>query len=100
MNFSRLLPALKGLALMFAANEVAAATPHVQKAIGELPADLKAADPIGAFVTTAKNAYEAIKADPNMQTSLTGLLGAVASAFTSALFDSGAPAASDPAQSG
>lgn len=78
---SRLLTPLKALALAFAANEVAAATPHVEKALNEIPEDLRASDPIGAFLTTAKAAYEGIKADPAIVPSLTGLLGALAHAF-------------------
>lgn len=77
---SRILPMLKALALTFAANEFAAAAPYVQKAVGEVSDDLRAADPVGAFVTTAKSAYDAMKADAAVTgaLSLTGLLGAVA----------------------
>lgn len=80
---SRILLMLKSLALSFAASEVAVATPYVQKAVGELSDDLKSADPVGAFVTTAKNAYDAMKADPQFTSglSLTGVLGATAHAL-------------------
>lgn len=80
---SRILSMLKGLAFAFAATEVAAATPYAQKALGELSDDLKSADPVAAFVNTAKNAYDAMKADEAFTSglSLTGLLGATAHAL-------------------
>lgn len=82
-DFSRLLPTLKGVAIMFAANEVAAATPYVKKALDEVPDDIKSADPVAAFLKTATDAYNAMKVDPKVVPSFTGLLGAVAGAFVS-----------------
>lgn len=80
MNFSRIGGALIALACSFAANEVEAATPHVKEAVDKLDDALRSSDPIGAFVDVAWEAYQSIKADPNMVPSLTGLLGAVAQA--------------------
>jgi hypothetical protein len=81
MNLSRILPTIKTLALAFAAKEVEAAAPYVKKAVDELDDDLRATDPIGAFVATAKAAYDGMKADAAFTDglSLTGILGAVAS---------------------
>jgi hypothetical protein len=78
---SRLLTPLKAFALAFAASEVAAAVPHVQKALDEVAPDLKAADPVAALLMTAQNAWVAMKADPAVVPSFTGLMGALASAF-------------------
>ena len=81
MNFSRLLLPLKAFALGFAATEVAAATPHVEAALAEVPDDLKASDPGAALLATGAKAWAAMKADPAATPSFTGLLGALASAF-------------------
>lgn len=77
---SRFLPAIVAFAAGFAAPEVSAATPYVQKAVGELPADLKSNDPSGAMLKTALDAWNAMKADPAVKPSLTGILGAAAQA--------------------
>ena len=96
---SRILPALVAFGAGFAAPEVAAATPYVQKAIGELSADLKSNDPVGALLATATNAYNAMKADPGVVPSFTGILTAAAQAamggFAAFNAPDPAPAAAD-----
>lgn len=79
---SRILAMLLAFVQSFAAKEMAAATPYVQKAVGELSDDIKASKPLVAFTKTAHDAMEAMAADPNVVPSLTGVLGATAQAIS------------------
>lgn len=76
MNVSRILPAVGALAASIAATEVQNCRPFIDKALDELPADLKSGDPTHALLATAKEAGSAMLAAGFQNISLLGLLGA------------------------
>lgn len=70
------------MALAFASSEVAAAKPFVQSALAEIPADLKASNPVAAFGTTVANAAGKIAA-AGVKVAFTGIVGALAGEWLS-----------------
>lgn len=90
---SRFLSGILAFAASFAAQEVAAATPYVKSALDEIPDDIKANKPLVAFTDTANRAMAKMVADGTVVPSLTGILGAVASAALAGF----SPAADAPA---
>jgi hypothetical protein len=102
MNISRILPVVGAVAASLAAEELTTCRPFIDKALDELPADLKSGDPATAVLTTCKNAGEAMLAAGFTNISLTGLLGSAWHAFTGAgaapstVSTMGAPPPSDP----
>lgn len=81
MNVSRILPVIGAIAASTAASEVTACRPFIDKALNELPADLKAGDPTTALLATAKEAGSSMLAAGFSNISLTGLLGAAWAAW-------------------
>lgn len=80
---SRLLPIGVTIAKTIASEEMGAYAPAAEKALGDIPADLKASNPWAAFGQTFANAALAIA--PTLVSggtiSFTGLFGAVAKLF-------------------
>lgn len=95
MNLSRILPVIAAVALSTAGDEVTACRPFIDKALDELPADLKSGDPTHAVLTTCKNAGSAMLAAGFQNVSLTGLLTAAWHAWTT---DGAAVANTEPTQ--
>lgn len=78
----RLLPSISAMALAFASSEVAAAKPFVQSALAELPADIKAGNPVAAFGATLASAASKIAA-AGVSVAFTGIVGALAGEWVS-----------------